>query len=101
MDRRQFVRLNAAGLGGLALDACARMTPAASRTATASAQTDAAAFAGARRFAATPFGQIAYVAYGKGPSALFLHGYPLSGFQWRGVMDRLRDVRRCIAPDLM
>ena len=36
-----------------------------------------------------------------GPAAVFLHGWPLNGYHWRGSMARLSDVRRCIAPDLM
>ncbi|HEX3398404.1 MAG TPA: alpha/beta hydrolase [Steroidobacteraceae bacterium] len=32
---------------------------------------------------------------------MFLHGYPLNGFQWRGALERLSVHRRCIAPDLM
>jgi pimeloyl-ACP methyl ester carboxylesterase len=32
---------------------------------------------------------------------LFLHGFPLSSFQWRGAIDRLSASRRCIAPDSM
>src|SRR6266478_7557201 len=55
----------------------------------------------ARRFEFTPFGKIAYVERGTGPVALFLHGYPLNGFQWRGVLDDLDREHRCIAPDLM
>jgi len=101
MNRRQFVRLNAVALGGLAVDACARSSAASSLSESPLSPIDAASFARARRFATTPFGEIAYVAYGKGPAALFLHGYPLNGFQWRGAIDRLRGVRRCIAPDLM
>jgi len=54
-----------------------------------------------RRFQATRFGRTAYVDRGAGPVALFLHGFPLSSFQWRGAMDRLSSVRRCIAPDWM
>jgi pimeloyl-ACP methyl ester carboxylesterase len=54
-----------------------------------------------RKFAATPFGRIAYVERGAGPVAMFLHGYPLNGFQWRNVIDDLSPIRRCIAPDLM
>lgn len=95
------MQLNAIALGGLALDACARATPLTSLTDTPSPPLDAPAYARARRFATTPFGEIAYVAEGKGPAALFLHGYPLNGFQWRGAIDRLRGIRRCIAPDLM
>jgi pimeloyl-ACP methyl ester carboxylesterase len=54
-----------------------------------------------RRFAKTPFGEIAYVERGSGPAALFLHGYPLNGYQWRDIIERLSDIRRCIAVDLM
>jgi pimeloyl-ACP methyl ester carboxylesterase len=58
-------------------------------------------FHAARRFADLEVGGIAYVERGQGPAAIFLHGYPLNGFQWRGAMARLADRRRCIAPDLM
>ena len=43
----------------------------------------------------------AYVERGHGKVALFLHGFPLNGFQWRGVLARFSKYRRCIAPDLM
>jgi len=55
----------------------------------------------ARRFAVTPMGRIAYVECGAGPAALFLHGFPLNGFHWRGTLDDLSGIRRCIALDLM
>lgn len=61
----------------------------------------AAEFHASRRFAATPFGRIAYVERGRGPVALFLHGLPLNGFQWRGALARLSDTRRCVAPDFL
>ena len=60
-----------------------------------------------RRFVATRFGRIAYVElgrgfeWGRGPVALFLHGFPLSSFQWRGVIEQLSRERCCIAPDAM
>jgi pimeloyl-ACP methyl ester carboxylesterase len=54
-----------------------------------------------RRFAETPFGRIAHIDRGAGPAALFLHGFPLSNFQWRGAIDRLSGRRRCLAPDFM
>ncbi|MBI3728924.1 MAG: alpha/beta hydrolase [Burkholderiales bacterium] len=63
--------------------------------------TDAAAFHAMRRFAKLPLGKIAYVERGQGDTALFLHGAPLNGFQWRGAIDRLSSYRRCIAPDFM
>jgi haloalkane dehalogenase len=62
---------------------------------------DAAAFRAAQRFAELPHGRIAYIDRGEGPTALFLHGFPLSSFQWRGAIDRLQGVRRCIAADFM
>lgn len=49
----------------------------------------------------TRFGRIAVVEQGTGPAALFIHGYPLNGYQWRGALERLASVRRCVAPDLM
>jgi haloalkane dehalogenase len=54
-----------------------------------------------RRFAETSFGRIAYIDRGTGPAALFLHGFPLSSFQWRGAIERLSKHRRCLAPDTM
>ncbi len=62
---------------------------------------DAAAFHAARRYTRTVFGDIAHVERGGGPAALFLHGFPLNGFQWRGALDRLAPYRRCIAPDFL
>lgn len=37
---------------------------------------------------------------GAGPPVLFLHGNPDSADMWSGVIDRLSDQFRCIAPDL-
>ena len=54
-----------------------------------------------RRFAETPFGRVAYVDRGAGAVVLFFHGYPLNGYQWLGVIDRLEPHRRCIAPDFL
>jgi haloalkane dehalogenase len=59
----------------------------------------AAQWRAARRFAPLAAGEIAYVEAGEGPAALFLHGFPLNGFQWRHALERLSSVRRCIAPD--
>jgi haloalkane dehalogenase len=58
-------------------------------------------FQSARKFADTPFGRIAYVEHGSGPVALFVHGFPLCGYQWRHALDELSPVRTCIAPDMM
>lgn len=62
---------------------------------------DVAAFRALRRFADLRFGRIAYVERGSGKAAVFLHGAPLNGFQWRGALDRLAAHRRCIALDFM
>jgi haloalkane dehalogenase len=62
---------------------------------------DAKAFHASRRFANLSVSRVAYVERGRGPAALFVHGYPLNGFQWRGALERLQAYRRCIAPDVM
>ena len=36
---------------------------------------------------------------GNGPAVLLLHGFPTSGYDWRGVIEGLADVFRCIALD--
>jgi len=64
-------------------------------------QIDAAWYLRSRRFASLPMGRVAYVEYGHGPAALFLHGFPLNSYQWRGALERLHKHRRCIAPDFM
>jgi pimeloyl-ACP methyl ester carboxylesterase len=38
---------------------------------------------------------------GSGPAVVFLHGFPLSGETWSGVVARLRDRFTCWAPDLI
>jgi pimeloyl-ACP methyl ester carboxylesterase len=62
---------------------------------------DAATFRAQRRFIETSFGRIAYIEQGAGPVALFIHGLPLCGYQWREVMEDLAPERRCIALDAM
>jgi haloalkane dehalogenase len=54
-----------------------------------------------RRFSELPCGRIAYIEQGSGPAALFLHGLPLCGYQWRDVIEDLAPVRRGIAPDAL
>lgn len=55
-----------------------------------------------RRFVSLSMGRVSYVERGSGHVALFLHGFPLNGFQWRGSIERLASKqRRCIAPDFM
>jgi pimeloyl-ACP methyl ester carboxylesterase len=100
MRRREFVKLGATALvaGVHGVKATGRLVASGGG---APAPTDAAAFRAARRFADLPYGKIAYVERGSGDAALFLHGAPLNGFQWRGALDRLSGVRRCIVPDFM
>ena len=62
---------------------------------------DAKSFHASRRHADTAFGRVAYVERGSGPVAVFVHGFPLNGFQWRDVIDGLAGVRRCVAVDQM
>ncbi len=92
MDRRDFIQLMAGAAAGGALAGCITGRGRAS---------ELAAFQTARRFADTRFGRIAYVDRGTGEAALFLHGFPLNSFQWRGAIDRLSAYRRCIAPDFL
>jgi pimeloyl-ACP methyl ester carboxylesterase len=103
MQRRHFLALAtgafaAGAFGGYFPDALADATPS---SAGAGGTLDAAAFRAMRRFARTTFGNIAYVDHGRGQAALFLHGFPLNSFQWRGAIERLSPHRRCIAPDLL
>ena len=51
--------------------------------------------------AVTPIGDIAYAERGRGPAALFVHGVFLNHDLWRHVIDRVADMRRCIAVDLL
>lgn len=104
MRRRQFIEAAAAALAGSALTACAARRPRVggpSAFAGTGEPMTAATFHAARRYAETRFGKIAYVERGAGDAALFLHGFPLNSFQWRGALDRLAAHRRCIAPDFM
>ena len=55
---------------------------------------DARSFHASRRYADTAFGRVAYVERGSGPVAVFVHGFPLNGFQWRDVIESLGGVRR-------
>src|SRR5260370_27763736 len=61
----------------------------------------AKAFHASRKFATLPVSRVAYVERGRGQAALFIHGYTLNGFQWRGALEKLQAHRRCIAPDVM
>lgn len=98
MLRRQFITA-AAGL--LPLTAAGPALAASALPRGAEDAKAARAWNAARRYLTTRFGDIAYVERGAGEVALFLHGFPLNSFQWRGAFDRLSAHRRCIAPDSM
>ncbi len=92
MRRRDFVKLSSGTAALLALHPRGFAKPH---------RIDAAWYRRSRRFADLPVSRVAYVEHGRGPAALFVHGYPLNGFQWRGALERLSAHRRCIAPDVM
>lgn len=98
MNRRTLIA--AAGLSpAMAMSTPAAADPSASPASGVGDALAAARFHTERRWLQTRFGDIAYTDRGEGPAALFLHGFPLNGFQWRGIIDRVEDLRRCIAPD--
>ena len=101
MHRRQFLGLTMGTLAaGLAAGCTSRAdTHRTLPSASSGTRTDTAAWNASRRFVSTRFGHIAYTDRGNGQAALFLHGFPLNSFQWRGAFDRLSPYRRCIAPD--
>ena len=101
MNRRHFIKMAAGTLAVGTMTGCLSRGGLNVVSASGSESLDAAAFHAARRFAKLSFGNIAYVERGTGPVALFLHGFPLNGFQWRGALERLSPYRRCIAPDFM
>lgn len=53
-----------------------------------------------RHTVSTPSAEVSYVDVGSGPTALFVHGIATNAYIWRELIDRLTDVRRCIAIDL-
>src|SRR5688572_27940104 len=62
---------------------------------------DLSTYARRRRFVKTSFGSIAYVAWGQGPAAHFLHGVPLNGVHCREVLSGIESSRTGIAIELM
>jgi haloalkane dehalogenase len=45
--------------------------------------------------------QMAYVDEGSGDPIVLLHGNPTSSYLWRNIIPHIRDLGRCIAPDLI
>jgi haloalkane dehalogenase len=106
VSRRTFLHTSAtiAGLTGAALaagDVAGVLAQTPANGTPPARDLTAAEFQKLRRFVETPYGRIAYVEQGRGPAALFMHGLPLNGFQWRGAIPRLSSLRRCIAPDFL
>lgn len=100
MDRRKFLKHSAGTAVLAALERSGR--PAFGMPAvTSSNEMSAADFHRARKYVETQQGRIAYLDIGNGPGALFLHGFPLNSFQWRGVIPQLSSLRRCLAPDFL
>jgi haloalkane dehalogenase len=95
MKRRDFLCGSFAASGGVLLSRTLASAEPANLT------IDAKAFHASRRFANLPLSRVACVERGYGPAALFIHGYPLNGFQWRGAIERLQAYRCCIATDVM
>ena len=98
MQRRRFLEMT---MGALAIGAMPQFASAGGAATRGDDAADAAEFLKGRRFLSTRFGRIAYVERGEGEAALFLHGFPLNGYQWRGALARLSPYRRCIAPDFL
>jgi haloalkane dehalogenase len=92
MTRRDFLQTAPAAIA---------LTLECKAFASCSSTIDAAWYQCSRHFLQLPVGRIAFVEHGKGPVALFIHGYPLNSYQWRGALERLHPHRRCIAPDMM
>jgi pimeloyl-ACP methyl ester carboxylesterase len=46
-------------------------------------------------------GDVAYLAAGEGPTAVFVHGVFLSADLWQHQLEGLADLRRCLAVDLL
>jgi haloalkane dehalogenase len=102
MDRREFIYLSVGAIAVGALNARQRHSRDSRPASTNSPkEMTVAQFHSAQKFANTDQGRIAYIERGDGPIALFLHGFPLNSFQWRGVIPQLSAMRRCIAPDFL
>lgn len=97
MHRREFIAMSTTLALGTLAGCVTRGLPGSS----APSPLNADAYRASRRRVPTRFGRIACIDHGRGAAALFLHGFPLNSFQWRGAIERLSPHRRCIAPDLL
>jgi len=101
MRRRHFIELTLGTLTPGTLLGCATALDDPEHAVGGSGPLAASDYWAMRRYAPTRFGRIAYVERGRGEAALFLHGFPLNSFQWRGALERLSPYRRCVAPDFL
>src|SRR5579863_9835991 len=102
MNRREFIYVSAGAMGVSVVNACdPECWGAISKPAKHPGEISAAEFHAGRQFVKTGQGRIAYLDRGRGPAAIFLHGFPLNSFQWRGIIPRLSHARRCIALDFL
>jgi len=102
MNRREFICLTTGAIATAGLVASGPEWYASGYISSSSLkEISVAEFHNTRKFIGTDQGRIAYIERGHGPGALFLHGFPLNSFQWRGVLPQLSESRRCIAPDFL
>jgi haloalkane dehalogenase len=85
MRRRDVIAMSGGALVASAFGVRA-LGQALSTTSAAEEEVPSRRYDRERRFVATRFGQIIRGAR-YGACRLFLHGFPLSSFQWRGVID--------------
>jgi haloalkane dehalogenase len=45
--------------------------------------------------------EMSYVDVGEGAPIVFLHGNPTSSYLWRNIIPHVREIGRCLAPDLI
>lgn len=102
MKRRDFMKLMAGTAGAaVAVSLVAGAGSALAECVEGALDYSAADYGRMRKFMPLKQARIAYIDEGAGPAALFLHGFPLSNYQWRGAIARLKAYRRCLAPDSM
>ena len=101
MMRREFLRTTLCAAGAALIPELGLGEYSSGTTSRTGVPIDVKEFHRMRKFADLSVARVAYVEHGKGEAALFLHGYPLNGYQWRGALERLSPYRRCIAADFM